>query len=62
MKFTVHITLGNDAMQSGEDLAGSLRKLADLLEDTPTISPCDLHLYGVIMDHNGNKVGKWEVR
>ena len=59
MKFTLEIELGNDAMQTRNDVMEALRKLGQNLRymnDTPE-SGDD----GGIMDTNGNTVGKWEV-
>lgn len=51
-QFNLHIELGNDAMQSGLDVAGALRKVADKIEH-------DLEASGVITDANGNTVGSY---
>lgn len=50
----VTIQLGNDAMQTREEIAAALHKAADEF----------LHhgkMYQPIMDANGNKVGKLEI-
>jgi hypothetical protein len=51
-EFVLRIKLGSSAMQSAEDVAWALRKLADLLEQP---GPTD----GKLMDLNGNAVGSW---
>ena len=53
-EFTLRIKLGNEAMQTPEDVAASLRDIANRL---------DWGMYrrsGEILDYNGNKVGEWE--
>lgn len=55
-EFTLTLRLGNDAMQTPEDIATALRRLAGLLDE-----------YGFdcgqsILDQNGNKVGEWVAR
>lgn len=53
MKFKLEITLGNDAMQTGEDIAEALCKVGEAV------------IVGVeksgIWDINGNRVGHWEM-
>ena len=66
MRFTVTITLGNEAMQTGMDIANSLRAVADHIDDPNQFfeDPTDesgFDRYGKIRDLNGNTVGKWEV-
>jgi hypothetical protein len=53
-KFTLEITLGNDAMRDVDHVARALRLLAADIraEDGPGDS-------GTIRDVNGNKVGTW---
>ena len=53
-EFTLRIKMGNEAMQTPEDVAASLRDVANRL---------DWGMYrrsGEILDYNGNKVGEWE--
>ena len=53
-EFTLRIKMGNDAMQTPEDVAASLRDIANRL---------DWGMYrrsGEILDYDGNKVGEWE--
>lgn len=52
-EFTLHITLGNDAMQSHEDIAEALRKVAAKIEAG--------NQDGLIRDENGNGVGDWAI-
>lgn len=59
--FLLRIALGNDAMQSGEDVAGALRALADVVGGHG-FGPLDTCAYGVVRDLNGNTVGAWEVQ
>lgn len=54
--FTVKIKLGNAAMQTAEDIAEALRRLADKVESADVESD-----RGVVMDLNGNQVGSWEI-
>ena len=55
MKFKLEIRLGNEAMQTPEDVAEALRGVASQLEDGV---PFDNRL---IRDHNGNETGSWKV-
>jgi hypothetical protein len=64
MKFTLTIILGNDAMQSPDDVAYALGRLQAMFVDT-TDSFEELSVgdrSGRIRDLNGNTVGQWEVR
>lgn len=54
--FKLSIELGNDAMQTSQDIANALNGVAARLKDVGT-SP----MHGVIRDINGNRVGEWEV-
>lgn len=65
MVFTLKIELGNDAMQTGEDVALALEQVA--LNLTRRIGSLNLerdkrehNVPGLIKDANGNTVGKWE--
>lgn len=49
--FTVEIELGNDAMQTGADVAAALREIADKLD-----AGIDA---GIVRDANGNEVGRF---
>lgn len=51
-RFELQIELGNDAMQSGPDVAAALRQVADRIET-------DLEARGSIKDANGNTVGSY---
>lgn len=51
-QFKLKIKLGNDAMQTPEDVAAALRKVASRLEGQT--------LEGRIRDINGNTVGAFE--
>lgn len=52
--FELEIELGNDAMQSGPDVATALREVAAKIEN-------DLEARGMIRDRNGNSVGEYGV-
>jgi hypothetical protein len=51
--FRLTISLGNDAMRGGPDVARALRQVADRIEN-------DLDARGNIWDENGNTVGNFE--
>ena len=51
--FVVKIRLGNDAMQTPEDISRALTNVRILLDDH--------HLRGTIRDTNGNSVGDFGV-
>lgn len=51
-QFTLSITLGNDAMQTNEDIADALY---DVAEDVA------LATSGKVFDRNGNQVGNWRI-
>jgi hypothetical protein len=53
----IKIEVGNDAMQTAEDVAQLLRGVADTLENMPTIDETDFPKF-VLRDVNGNVVGK----
>lgn len=58
--FTLTIELGNDAMQTGADVAEALRRLAHRLEDDDAygeLKPTSQR----IKDRNGNTVGQFTV-
>jgi hypothetical protein len=61
-RFELKIELGNDAMQTGADVARALRKLAEHMEDTDLETPIDRPDSGHVRDTNGNRVGIWCVR
>lgn len=50
--FTLNIDLGNDAMQTAEDIDEALRSIAAKVLRGK--------LSGSIVDANGNTVGRWE--
>lgn len=56
-KFTLVIKLGNDAMQTADDIAEALERVAKKVREIPTMQDFD----GPIMDLNGNKVGVWGI-
>ena len=53
-RFTLKITLGNEAMQTPEDVANRLLAVANRLNYGMD------RRSGEIRDYNGNKVGEWE--
>jgi hypothetical protein len=57
MKFTVNITLGNDAMKTNSDLAIVLCNIANKLVTSKT----ELRPNTTIFDINGNNVGYWKL-
>jgi hypothetical protein len=59
-EFTLKITLGNDAMLTGYDIAGALREIADKVNDNEDMR----EFTGVknIRDINGNICGEWRVK
>jgi hypothetical protein len=65
MTFKLSIDLGNDGMQSAEDIAVSLIALAGRLRMRGIGGniryPITSRDGAKIMDYNGNSVGKWEV-
>jgi hypothetical protein len=56
--FTLTIELGNDAMQTDEDVARALHRCASWLEENSTMFE---QTRGWVVDANGNTVGSWEV-
>ena len=52
-EFTLRITLGNEAMQTPEDVAANLRAVANQMDY------CMGRQSGKILDYNGNVVGEW---
>jgi hypothetical protein len=63
MRFQLEIELGNDAMQTAEDIQDALTKLVKSQRLTRYVGSDRLSKIdgGKIMDENGNTVGKWEV-
>lgn len=55
MKFTIEIELGNDAVQTAEDVAEILRATSAQVTDIR------LGSFRNIRDLNGNTVGLWQV-
>jgi hypothetical protein len=60
VEFNLTIRLGNSAMQSGEDIARALDKVANSAQDLGEIQEGDAH-GARIMDANGNAVGEWSI-
>lgn len=62
MEFTLKIKLGNDAMQTGDDVSAALRESAQRIEESWGGELAEsAPLAGRIYDLNGNRVGAWEV-
>jgi len=51
-QFRVRIDLGNDAMNTREDVASALQKIIDRLNSGIE--------EGLVIDENGNRVGSWD--
>jgi len=60
MRFHLTIDLKNAATQTGTDLAGALRDLADGFADDNGSEPPE-PTTGNVRDANGNTVGTWTV-
>ncbi len=60
MKFVLTINLGNEAMQTQEDIAQALHHLGQMLHTHMARFP-EAGDLGVIRDANGNRVGGWHV-
>lgn len=58
MTFTLTIELGNDAMQTTDDIATALEAVAVQLQRSGAINP---EYQQKVRDRNGNTVGRWEV-
>lgn len=65
MHFTLTIKLGNDAMQTPDDIAHALEQVSTaLVNNLPQYEAIAEHAgnaRGPIWDDNGNRVGHWEV-
>lgn len=57
----LNITLGNDAMQTGHDVADALEKVATRLRQEYADSRVESYT-GSVRDLNGNRVGSYTVR
>lgn len=58
-QFILKIELGNEAMQTPQDIAQALREAAGGLDG---LVPEATRASGSIRDLNGNRVGKWEIK
>lgn len=58
-EFTLTIRLGNDAMQSGNDIAEALVRAANYINDYHQEIEAGDALS--LKDQNGNRVGEWKV-
>jgi len=62
MKFIAEIELGNDAMQSRDDVLDSIRLALTRQSDYASMkAPLEPGDEATLNDGNGNTVGKWEV-
>jgi hypothetical protein len=59
MEFKVTLKMGNAAMQTGDDIARAMRKLAGYFEGSS--GTFDQGEFRAIHDDNGNKIGEWRV-
>jgi hypothetical protein len=59
MTFTLKIELGNDAMQTGDDVNLALKSIFNRTSECDVLSKGN---EGSIRDLNGNSVGSWEVK
>ena len=59
MKFTLEIELGNDAMQTGRDVAEDLIEAARKVHKEHGNGKVKLEDNRKVMDKNGNSVGTW---
>jgi hypothetical protein len=57
-RFTLQVTIGNEAMLTGDDLADLLRKLANRVSGD---MPRPDGTRWPVRDANGNRVGTWEI-
>jgi hypothetical protein len=63
LTLAVTIRLGNDAMQTGEDLANALEGIANDLREWSGPEPITGETHAAsLFDINGNRVGQWKVR
>ncbi len=62
MKFLLEIELGNEAMQTGRDIAAELNYQAQQINHYFASNEIQrVTVAHVIRDDNGNTVGKWQV-
>jgi hypothetical protein len=64
VRFTLQLDLGNEAMQTAQDVADTLIDVAVELRETDPgrpLNPTDV-VSVAIRDENGNEVGAWEVK
>jgi hypothetical protein len=67
MKFSLEMDLDNDAMNSSEELADALRRIATRIHDAKYVEQLNGEegrddITRGIMDVNGNTVGQWVLR
>lgn len=59
MRFFININMGNDAMNSADDLANAIEKVAEkIASEQYDVNPDDEYEVP-ITDNNGNTVGEW---
>lgn len=61
MKFQLEIELGNDAMQTYDDVSQALKSVRAYLKEYRQSEEVEADDNAPIRDLNGNTVGKWEV-
>lgn len=63
-QFTIEIELGNDSVQTADDIAQILYSTADRIIDVTGSDPLTEHVgaFRNIRDLNGNTVGLWQVK
>lgn len=63
-KFTIEIEIGNDGVQTADDIAQILYSTADKIIDVTGSDPLAEHVgaFKNVRDLNGNTVGLWQVQ
>lgn len=64
-QFCLRINLGNDAMQTGSDVANALRDIADFIQNNGNMESytrANGYPGKYVNDINGNTVGFWDVK
>jgi hypothetical protein len=62
LEVVLHVVLGNEKMESGDEVLDAIRGAFTRQRDYATMSaPLVAGDFGVIIDGNGNTVGRWIV-
>jgi hypothetical protein len=62
VRLKIDIAIGNEAMQTGQDVGDALSNLAaSLIEHDDLLAAWPAGTNGPVMDANGNKVGAWQL-